>query len=160
VTLQRFQTGVLARFPAQVAALGVPHQQPSLDSQRNGRDGVYVHVKNRSPKITIEVKNRQSGVPRFLKPGESTAFDKDYSSVYDEVELLVSIPKQQDFEIDASNPTIGWPNVTVDGDNENYSQWQERYFVVDETRVVVHRHNDQDDRKRFFIEITPPGSLT
>ncbi len=132
----------------------------SGENQKNARDGVYVWVKNRSSKQTIEVKNRYSGVTRTLAPGASTAFDKAFSTVTDEVELTVYVPGQREFEIDVSNPTIGWPNVTVDGDNETYSQWEQRSFAVDDSRVIVQRHNDQDKRKRFFIEITPPGPLS
>lgn len=154
-----FLTPAVAHATTTETPSGSVSAAAATENQFNSCDGVYVHVKNRSSTVTIEVKNRHSGVPRTLKPGESTAFDKAHSSVTDEVELEVRIPGQRAFEIDASNPTIGWPNVTVDGDNENYSEWEEMGFAVDDSRVMVQRHNDQDERKRFFIEITPPGPI-
>lgn len=146
--------------PTAAAASAVAHATPSVPADHpNGRMGVWANIHNRSNTDTITVKNRRSGVHYDIKPRQSYAFDRDFVTACDEIELTVEIPGQEDFDIDIANPTFSWPNVTVAGDNENFAEWDTKYFVAGESRVEVQRHDDQNDRKRFFLNITPPGPL-
>lgn len=144
---------------ARPATIGTPTGPGASESDRKGRMGVWANIYNRSGKAEFRVKNRTTGATWTLAPHGSHAFDTEFQTVCDEVELSIQIPGQREFEIDIANPTMGWPNVTVDGDNENFSQWETKYFAVGDSRVEIQRHNDQDDRKRFFITITPPGPI-
>ena len=155
-------TAVAAPAAAAAAAPvtpATPAGPGASESDRNGPMGVWANSYNRSGKAEFTVKNRKTDATWTLAPHGSHAFDKEFQTVCDEIELSIQIPGQREFEIDIANPTMGWPNVTVDGDNENFSQWETKYFAVGDSRVEVQRHNDQDDRKRFFITIPPPGPI-
>lgn len=148
--------------PPPAAATTAPAGRPTaeiVDPQSNGRMGVWANIHNRSSKDSITVKNRRSGLHYIIKPRESKAFDREFVTWGDEIELTVQIAGQEDFDIDIANPTMSWPNVTVAGDNENFSEWQTKFFVAGESRMEVQRHDDQNDRKRFFFNITPPGAI-
>lgn len=128
-------------------------------SQTNGRMGVWANIYNRSGKATIWVKDRDTGQTFELKPKQSHAFDSEFTTAADEIELTVQHPGQKDYDIDIANPTTSWPNVTVAGDNENFSEWETKFFKSGDSRIEVQRHDDRDDRKRFYINITPPGPI-
>lgn len=103
------------------------------------------------------MKNRRSGLHYLIKPRESKSFDREFVTGGDEIELTVQIASEEDFDIDITKPTMSWPNVTVAGDNENFSEWESKFFVAGESRVEVQRHDDQNDRKRFFLNVTLPA---
>lgn len=131
----------------------------ATSSHPTGRMGVWVNIYNRSNTDTITVKNRRSGLRYLIPPRQSHAFDRDFVTAFDDIELTVQIVGAEDFDIDVANPTFSWPNVTVAGDNENFAEWETKSFVAGDSRVEVQRHDDQNDRKRFFINVTPPGPL-
>jgi hypothetical protein len=149
---------VAAAAPSLTQAAGASTE--ARDAQPTSRSGVWVNIYNRSGKTSFTVKDRDTGQTFEVKPRESKAFDRGFASVSDEVELSVHAPGQEAFDIDVANPTLSWPNVTVDGDNENFSVWETKFFASGDSRIEVQRHDDQNDRKRFFINITPPGPLS
>ncbi len=164
-TLATLTLGVIAPTVAQAASIApattVDAAAPATarESQPTGRMGVWANIYNRSGKATIWVKNRDTGQTFELKPKQSQAFDSEFTTVADEIELTIQHPGQKDFDIDIANPTTSWPNVTVDGDNENFSEWETQFFKSGDSRIEVQRHNDRDNRKRFYINITPPGPV-
>ena len=78
-----------------------------------------------------------------------------------DIELKVTPDSNPDhwFDIDISNPTIGYPSVSVNGTNKRFSEWETKWYSAGETRVEVQRHDDQNNRKRFYINISPPGPI-
>lgn len=127
----------------------------ATDEQLQGRLGVSMELRNMSTVDTIYVRDRDSGHQVTLAPGEKTTFAEDFHAAVDELELEAWKSGDRE-EIDAANPTFSWPNVTIDGDNENFATNETKYFLSDSgTRYKVHRGGDSSEYKMFYTEITP-----
>lgn len=150
--------------PAPPATAAAPSTGSPLDAREarpNARSGVWTQLYNRSGKATFSVQDRNSGKVWKVGPKQTVAFDSDFTTVADDIELKVTPDSNPDhwFDIDISNPTIGYPNVSVNGTNKRFSEWETKWYSAGETRVEVQRHDDQNNRKRFYINITPPGPI-
>ena len=146
---------VTAPAPSNTSPLEAPDAQP------NSRMGVWTQLYNRSGKATFSVQDRSSGKVWKVGPKQTVTFDSAFTTVADDIELKVTPDSNPDhwFDIDISNPTIGYPNVSVNGTNKRFSEWETKWYSAGETRVEVQRHDDQNNRKRFYINISPPGPI-
>lgn len=149
-----------ATAPAPVVAAGTDQGRAAQD---NGHRGVQVEVKNRTKSKVIYVKDRNSGQVKMIPGGTSQTWAEPFKRVQDEVELAAYYDHRVDdpgIELDASNPALGWPTFSVDGDVENFSEDEMKVFNPgDGARYVVTRIGDSDDHKRFVVEVTPPGPI-
>lgn len=132
---------------------------PADADQLQGRLGISMEIRNMSSVDSIQVRDRDSGHQVALGPGEKATFSEHFHAAVDELELRTWKSGKGD-EIDAANPTFSWPNVTIDGDNENFSTGETKTFLSDSgTRYKVRRNNDTGEYKTFYTEITPGHSL-
>ena len=123
-----------------------------------GTKGVELRVVNKGPMI-LTVWERGTTNTRIINPGDSTTFQGE-KSFADDVEIDMSWREQfrveKPLEIDASNPSMGTPNVTVGYDNRTYGVGESHSFsgMTDgmDYKVTVKREDDSDDHKRFVVE--------
>lgn len=157
------KTGFIAGIGLAAALLGTPMATASATTTETdhlqGRLGVSMELRNMSTVDTIKVKDRDTGREVSLAPGEKATFSEHFHAAVDELELKTWKSGDGD-EIDAANPTFSWPNVTIDGDNENFSTGETKTFLSDAgTRYKVTRNNDSGEYKTFYTEITPGHSF-
>jgi len=123
-----------------------------------GTKGVELRVVNTGA-TTLTVWERGTDNVRFVKPGESTTFQGE-KSFADDVEIDMSWREksrvEKPLEIDASNPSVGTPNVTVGYDNRAYDVGDSHSFsgMTDgmDYKVTIKREGDTDDNKMFVVE--------
>ncbi len=123
-----------------------------------GTKGVELRVVNTGA-TTLTVWERGTDNVRFVKPGESTSFQGE-KSFADDVEIDMSWREksrvEKPLQIDASNPSMGTPNVSVEWDNRSYDVGDKHTFsgLTDgwDYDLIITREGDSDDNKKFTVE--------
>lgn len=129
---------------------------PAGTDQLQGTLGVSMEIRNLSITETIKIHDRNTGREVVLKPGKRTTFSENFSTAPDELELHASTSRRNEGEdIDVSNPTLEWSNVTVENINRNFATNETRYYISDSNlnRYKVHRANDSGSHKVFYPEM-------
>lgn len=122
-----------------------------------GTKGVQLNVRNMSD-TPIYIGTRGNGDIRELKPNETRTFRGERSGA-DDVELLVRWSSSGDdgVDIDASNPAMAEPNVSVNGVLQFFSVAQHMSWKLPvngvETGIGVRRDSDTSEFKRFDVVI-------
>jgi len=127
-----------------------------------GTKGVELTLINNGQYVSY-VWLRGSNDVRLLQPGESTTYQGE-KSFADDVEIDISWKDKSrtssPLEVDASNPSMGTPNVSVGFQNRTYTEGESATFRGDAGGLStvpyvleVIREGDSDDNKRFTVKI-------
>lgn len=155
-----------APAPATTNALAQQVKEPvpntsgvRLDIYNSQADSIFVqYYRNNAEKW---------GEPYEVKPGGHTWHDGNKTG-WDDVEIRVyarwydADNEQNYIEVDAENPPVGYPWLSVDWDRESFDTWDRKQWSTDEFGDIKHhaswdayRGDDKPGRKHFILTVNP-----